>query len=47
MPWPAVPAWLTPLTATLVHSGLVHLGFNLLMFVWCGTQVERVLGRAA
>jgi membrane associated rhomboid family serine protease len=42
----AVPAVLTPLTATLVHSGLVHLGFNLLMFVWCGTQVERVLGRS-
>lgn len=41
----AAPAFLTPLTATLVHSGLVHLGFNLLMFVWCGTQVERVLGR--
>lgn len=43
--WAAVPAFLTPLTATLVHSGLVHLGFNLLMLVWCGTQVERVLGR--
>ena len=41
---PAVPAFLTPLSATLVHSGLVHLGFNLLIFVWCGTQVERVLG---
>ena len=41
---PAVPAFLTPLTATLVHSGLVHLGFNLLMLVWCGTQVERIIG---
>jgi membrane associated rhomboid family serine protease len=41
----AVPAFLTPLTATLVHSGLVHLGFNLLVFVWCGSQVERVLGK--
>jgi membrane associated rhomboid family serine protease len=40
----AVPAAVTPLTATLVHSGLVHLGFNLLMLVWCGAQVERVLG---
>jgi len=40
----AVPAALTPLTATLVHSGLIHLGFNLLMLVWCGAQVERVLG---
>jgi membrane associated rhomboid family serine protease len=45
VPWPAVPAFLTPLSATLVHSGLVHLGFNLLVFVWCGTQVERVLGK--
>ena len=44
LPWPAVPAWLTPLSATLVHSNLVHLGFNLLILVWCGTQVERVLG---
>jgi membrane associated rhomboid family serine protease len=41
-----VPAFLTPLTATLVHSGPVHLGFNLLVFIWCGAQVERVLGRA-
>jgi membrane associated rhomboid family serine protease len=40
----AVPAALTPLTATLVHSGLVHLGFNLLMLLWCGTAVERTIG---
>ena len=45
VPWPAVPAMLTPLSATLVHSGLVHLGFNLLIFVWCGMAVERVLGK--
>ncbi|HEY7958971.1 MAG TPA: rhomboid family intramembrane serine protease [Sphingomicrobium sp.] len=43
-PFPAVPAFLTPLTATLVHGGLIHLGFNLLIFVWCGAMVERVLG---
>jgi len=42
---PAVPAFLTPLTATLVHSGPVHIGFNLLVLVWCGLQVERVLGK--
>ena len=42
---PAVPAFLTPLSATLVHSGLVHLGFNLLIFLWCGTLVERILGK--
>lgn len=46
-PWPTVPAFLTPLTATLVHSGLLHLGFNLLIFVWCGNAVERVLGRGS
>ena len=45
VPWPAVPVFLTPLTATLAHSGLVHLGFNLLIFLWCGTAVERVLGK--
>jgi membrane associated rhomboid family serine protease len=44
VPWAAVPAVLTPLTATLVHSGLIHLGFNLLIFVGCGTAVERVIG---
>lgn len=41
---PAVPAVLTPLSATLVHAGFLHLGLNLLIFVWCGTAVERVLG---
>lgn len=40
----AVPVFLTPLTATLVHSGLVHLAFNLLILLWCGTQVERIIG---
>ena len=44
---PAVPALLTPLSSTLVHGGLLHLAFNLLMLVWCGTAVERVLGRGA
>jgi membrane associated rhomboid family serine protease len=41
---PAAPAWLTPLTATLVHGNFLHLALNLLMLVWCGTQVERILG---
>ncbi|MEO6581465.1 MAG: rhomboid family intramembrane serine protease [Sphingomicrobium sp.] len=44
---PAVPAVLTPLSATLVHGGFLHLAFNLLMLLWCGTAVERVLGRGA
>ena len=41
---PAVPAFLTPLSAALVHGGFIHLGFNLLILLWCGTAVERVLG---
>ena len=44
IPFAAAPAWLTPLTATLVHSNLIHIGFNMLILLWCGTQVERVLG---
>jgi membrane associated rhomboid family serine protease len=39
-----LPLWLTPLTATLIHGGLVHLGFNLLILVFCGRRVENVLG---
>jgi membrane associated rhomboid family serine protease len=42
-----IPAILTPLSATLVHGGFVHLAFNLLMLVWCGLAVERVLGKGA
>lgn len=42
----AVPAFLTPITATLVHSNFIHLAFNLLILLWCGTGVERILGRA-
>jgi membrane associated rhomboid family serine protease len=43
----ALPLLLTPLSATLVHGGFMHLAFNLLMLVWCGLAVERVLGRGA
>jgi membrane associated rhomboid family serine protease len=44
MDWAAAPALLTPLTATIVHSGLLHLGFNMLILWFCGSQVERVIG---
>jgi membrane associated rhomboid family serine protease len=44
---PAVPAFLTPLSATLVHGGFLHLALNLIILMWCGTQVERVLGPRA
>ncbi|AUW59130.1 rhomboid family intramembrane serine protease [Sphingobium sp. SCG-1] len=39
-----VPVWLTPLTATLIHGGWMHIGFNMLMLVFCGRHVEHVLG---
>ena len=39
-----LPTWLTPLSATLVHGGFMHLAMNLLLLVWCGREVERVLG---
>ena len=46
VPWAALPPFLTPLSATLVHSGVIHLAFNMLVFTWCGMAVERVLGAA-
>lgn len=42
-PW--LPVAITPLTATLLHAGWLHIGFNLLMLLFCGRQVEHVLGR--
>jgi membrane associated rhomboid family serine protease len=44
VPWSALPAWLTPLSATFAHGNLLHLGFNMLMLLWCGAAIERVLG---
>ncbi|WHO40640.1 rhomboid family intramembrane serine protease [Sphingobium sp. AP49] len=41
----AVPAWLTPISCTLIHAGWLHVGFNLLMLIFCGRQVEQVLGK--
>jgi membrane associated rhomboid family serine protease len=38
------PVFLTPLTATLVHSGFAHLAFNLLILLFCGRSVESLLG---
>ena len=40
----ALPVWVTPLSATLLHGGLLHLGFNLLMLVYCGREDEVALG---
>ena len=38
------PVWLTPLTATLVHGGFVHLIFNLLILLFCGRAIEPIVG---
>lgn len=43
----ALPVWITPLTATLLHGGLLHLGFNMLMLVFCGRMVEAAIGPAS
>lgn len=40
----ALPWWITPLTATLVHGGFLHLLFNMAMLVWAGRQVEPAIG---
>jgi membrane associated rhomboid family serine protease len=39
-----VPAWLTPLSATLLHGGLLHIAFNMAIFAFCGRFVEAALG---
>jgi len=39
-----VPRFLTPLTASLVHGGLLHLTMNMITFWYCGKLVERFLG---
>lgn len=41
----AVPMWLTPLSATFIHANWMHLGFNMLMLVFCGRHVEHVIGK--
>ena len=41
---PFAPFWLTPLTMTLVHAGVIHLLFNILILIVCGRPVESVLG---
>ena len=41
-----VPSLLTPLSATLVHGGAMHLVFNLIMLMFCGRLLERAIGGA-
>ena len=40
----AVPAVLTPWSSALIHGNWLHLGVNMLMLVFAGSQVERVIG---
>lgn len=44
---PLLPFWLTPLTATLIHGGFLHLAVNMVMLVYCGRLLERAIGAAA
>jgi len=47
VPWAvgrSVPVLLTPLSATLIHGGWVHLIFNMVMLVFCGRETERAIG---
>lgn len=39
-----LPVWITPLSATLIHGGWMHLAFNMLSLIYCGRFVEYVLG---
>ncbi len=41
-----LPVWLTPLSATLIHGGILHLGSNLLMLFFAGNAIERPVGIA-
>lgn len=40
----AVPAYLTPWSSALLHGGWLHLGINMVMLAFAGSQVERVVG---
>ncbi|MFW2830026.1 rhomboid family intramembrane serine protease [Sphingomonas sp. ID0503] len=40
----ALPVWITPLSATLLHGSVVHLLFNVLVLAYCGRSVEPVIG---
>jgi len=40
----AIPWWLTPFSAALLHGSWLHLAINMLALVIIGSQVERVVG---
>ena len=42
----AAGEWWRLITAGFIHSGLIHLGFNMLLLWWFGGPLEEGLGRA-
>jgi membrane associated rhomboid family serine protease len=46
-PGTLLPFALTPLTAAFLHSGILHLGFNLVVLLFIGRQLEQPLGASA
>lgn len=42
----ALPAVLTPWSSALLHGSWAHLGINMLMLIFAGSQVERVIGKS-
>jgi membrane associated rhomboid family serine protease len=40
----ALPVWLTPWSSALLHGSWLHLGLNILVLIFIGSQVERVIG---
>lgn len=40
----ALPAVLTPLSATLLHADFMHVAFNMLLLWFCGKGVEQAIG---
>lgn len=41
---PAVPALLSPITAALLHAGVLHLAMNMMVLLFIGRQLEPALG---
>ena len=40
----ALPGWITPLSSLLIHGGWTHLLINMLVLLFAGSMVERVVG---
>lgn len=40
----ALPAWITLFSSALIHGSWLHLGINMLMLLFAGSMVERIIG---